>query len=167
MLEITWLWGLSFSTMKSLVENPHLIAFVSVFKAKECTVSGCPHLNQTHQGAGGLASRLHDSTWQCFWDKLARAQKQLRNVTGWTRSSAPCLWPYRVPVPAHISDPKAHQTNAADPVFLLALTEWTETAILAQELYNEEAMLVAETPREAEGSSAQRPTGGEGKRKTL
>lgn len=76
----------------------------------------------------------------------------------------------RVPMPTCIRS-QANHMNAVDPVFLLALTEWAETAVLAEKLYNEETILVAQLDpswlrhheRRNAASSAQRARGGERK----
>lgn len=38
---------------------------------------------------------------------------------------------------------RSQHRNADDPIYLLALTEWTETTILAQKWYSEEAISIA------------------------
>lgn len=77
-----------------------------------------------------------------------------------SHSPALCLWPHCVPVPTHIRS-QAHQANVGDPIFLLALTEWTETANLGSgniqwesHLGSATGPILAETHWEAKSSSA-------------
>lgn len=93
-------------------------------------------------------------------------RKTTRKKKGTTHSPALCIWPHCVPVPAHVPS-HAQQTDTVDPIFLLALAEWTEKTMLPHRLCNAEVISVVQLApswlKLSERGNAARLRGQEGK----